>query len=466
VFESLLLARFAPAAVVVNRRGDISFIHGRTGAFLEPSSGQPRNNVLEMAREGLRPAMVSLLRSATASSAEVSRIGVRVKTNGGFSLVDAVASRIHEPESLRGLFLVTFRISPARGSPLARRTRSAPEKPTPGRVEELEQELLFTKELLQNAVSESRAANEELRSSNEELQSTNEELQSTNEELETSKEEMQSLNEELQTVNAQLQSKVEAFSEADDDMQNLLNSTAIATVFLDDKLKIRRFTEEARKVFNLIPSDVGRPIADMVVNLHYDRLGTDATEVLRTLVSREREVQSRDDGWRQVRILPYRTTENVIAGLVVTLVDITSAKRAEQAAEKSRAYAESIVSTVPVPLLVLDPELRVVSANRAFYRHFKARAHKTEKRLVYELDNGQWNIPRLRHLLETVLPKQKSFEDFEVTHTFRGLGRRAMRLNARCLDQGSGHTGLILLAIEDVTAARGKILEVKLDHTK
>ena len=455
VFEKMLLGRFAPASVIVNERGDISFIHGRTGNFLEPASGRPNNNVVEMAREGLRLALASVLRRASAQKDEAVQTGVRVKTNDHFTAVDVTVSRIAEPESVRGLFLVTFRPSPAPAERPAKGKKSSAEIPPPGQVEQLEQELLFTRESLQSTVEELQTANEELKSSNEELQSTNEELQSTNEELETSKEEMQSLNEELQTVNAQLQSKVEAYAQANDDMQNLLNSTAIATVFLDSHLKIRRFSEEARKVFNLIPNDVGRPIADLASNLNYERLVTDAAEVLRTLAARETEVPLRKVGWRLVRILPYRTTDNVIDGLVITLVDITRAKLAEQAAELNRAYAESIVATVREPLLVLDHDLLVVSANRAFYRQFKVGAAETERRRIYELGRGQWNIPRLRQLLEKILPKRSRFEDFEVAHDFPGVGRRVMLLNARRLEQRPALPGLILLAMEDVTESRG-----------
>ena len=455
VFEKMLLGRFTPASVIVNERGDISFIHGRTGNFLEPASGRPNNNVVEMAREGLRLALASVLRRAAAQKDEAVQTGVRVKTNDHFTLVDVTVSRITEPESVRGLFLVTFRPSPAPAERPAKEKKSSAEIPPPGQVEQLEQELLFTRESLQSTVEELQTANEELKSSNEELQSTNEELQSTNEELETSKEEMQSLNEELQTVNAQLQSKVEAYAQANDDMQNLLNSTAIATVFLDSHLKIRRFSEEARKVFNLIPNDVGRPIADLASNLNYERLVTDAAEVLRTLAARETEVPLRKVGWRLVRILPYRTTDNVIDGLVITLVDITRAKLAEQAAELNRAYAESIVATVREPLLVLDHDLLVVSANRAFYRQFKVGAAETERRRIYELGRGQWNIPRLRQLLEKILPKRSRFEDFEVAHDFPGVGRRVMLLNARRLEQRPALPGLILLAMEDVTESRG-----------
>jgi two-component system CheB/CheR fusion protein len=454
MFDKLLLGRFAPASVVVNERGDISFIHGRTGHYLEPVSGQPRNNVLEMAREGLRLALAAALRRAAMQKSEVVSEGVRVKSDRSFMLVDVAVSRITEPESIRGLFLVTFR--PARVSTLrgAKRKKSAAGSLPQARVDELEQELLFAKQSLQDTVEELQTTNEELKSSNEELQSTNEELQSTNEELETSKEEMQSLNEELQTVNAQLQSKVEAYSQANDDMQNLLNSTAISTVFLDEQLRIRRFTEEARSIFNLIPTDVGRPLADLVSKVAYDQLVADATGVLRTLVPCEKEVPTQDGGWRLVRILPYRTTENVIDGLVITLVDITRPKRAEQAARHSRAYAESIVATVRGPLLVLDQELRVVSANPAFYRQFKVSAAETERRFIYELDHGHWNIPELRELLEKVLPKRSIFEDFEVTHRFPRVGRRVMLLNARRLEQHAAQPGRILLAMEDVTDLR------------
>ncbi len=217
------------------------------------------------------------------------------------------------------------------------------------------------RENLQSTVEELETSNEELKSTNEELQSTNEELQSSNEELETSKEEMQSLNEELQTVNAQLQSKLDELSQASDDMQNLLNSTDIATIFLDSKLRIKRFTTEARQMIKLIASDVGRPVGDLVANLDYDTLEEDAAEVLRTLVFREREVRTKTGDWRLVRITPYRTTENVIDGLVVTFLDINKVKRAEQAAEEASTIASGIVDTIRESLLVLDTTFRVVA---------------------------------------------------------------------------------------------------------
>jgi two-component system CheB/CheR fusion protein len=364
--------------------------------------------------------------------------------------------KLTEPESVRDLLLVTFALEPtahtlasARGA--LPRTKGSPPA---GRVPELERELQHTKETLQSTVEELQTSNEELKSTNEELQSTNEELQSANEELETSKEEMQSLNEELQTVNAQLQGKLDDLAQANDDMQNLLNSTNIATIFLDQQLRIKRFTAEATKLVKLIPSDVGRPIGDLASNLCYDELAADAAEVLRQLGSKEREVRTRDGEWRQVRIHPYRTTENVIDGLCLTFVNINQLKFAELGIRQARAFAENIVASVREPLLVLDEKLCVVSANPAFQHTFKTLARDVEHRLIYQLGGGQWNIPALRKLLEEVLPRNASFEDFKLEHDFPGLGPRTLLLNARRLKAEPGAPAMILLAFADATARR------------
>ena len=221
-------------------------------------------------------------------------------------------------------------------------------------------------------------------------------------------------------------------------------------IFLDHALRIKRFTPEATKLVKLIPSDTGRPIGDLALNLRYDQLQTDAAEVLRTLVFQEKEVQTKDGEWRQVRILPYRTTDNVIDGLVMTFVNINRTKKAEQAAQQTRAYAESIVATIREPLLVLDAGLRVVSANPAFCRTFALSPRDVEGQIIYELNHGQWDMAGLRELLEDILPRDSAFEDFEVEHDFPGLGRKVLRLNARRLEQESGVPGMILLAIEEV----------------
>ena len=262
---------------------------------------------------------------------------------------------------------------------------------------------------------------------------------------------MQSLNEELTTVNTELQSKLDDLSQANDDMQNLLNSTDIATVFLDNDLNIKRFTEQAKDLVMLRQTDVGRPISELASNLRADDLATACREVLRTLVFEEAEVETKDGGAYLMRIMPYRTAENLIDGLVLTFVNIRELGQAKKAGEAARAYFEGIVDTVREPLIVLDKDLRVVSANRSFLDTFHTGAKQTIGKLVYELGAGQWDIPKLRKLLEKILPKDAKFEDYEVEVEIPTLGRRLFALNARRLKQPQDMTDLILLALQDRT---------------
>ena len=361
--EKLLLGRFAPASVVINDRGDALYFHGRTGAFLEPAAGKPRLNLLDMAREGLQLELSAALRHAAGQNTEVVRENVRVKSNGDFTFIDLHVSRIQEPESLRGLFLVTFWPvrPPVKTAKIQGRRASASEKT---RSTLLERELQSTKESLQTTIEELETSNEELKSTNEELQSTNEELQSANEELETSKEEMQSLNEELSTVNAELQGKVDELSRANDDMRNLFNSTEVATIFLDRSLRITRYTEQAKLLVNLIPSDIGRPLADLVWNLSYDDLVADCRQVLRTLAFHHAEVQTKDGHWYLLRIMPYRKAENMIDGVVLTFVDINPVKQTQKSLRRmSKVFTDALD-----PILVVNLEGRIADLNEEVIR--------------------------------------------------------------------------------------------------
>jgi two-component system CheB/CheR fusion protein len=447
--------RYAPPSVIINGRGDILHIHGRTGAYLEPAPGQPRLNILAMAREGLRPLLTTAIHRAAMREVDVVQAEVQVQTNGDSVRVHVVVQKIVAPEPVRGLLRVSFEpaseLAPLPQAPARGRTRAQRQE----HVVALERELQQTKDVLQKTVEALAVAHEEFALASEEMQATNEELQSANEELETTKEELQSLNEELQTVNTELQSKVDALSEVHDDMTNLLNSTEMAVIFLDNDLYVKRFTPPATHVVNLIPTDIGRPLSDMVVNLEYGSLQDDAQEVLRTLVSKEREVHTQTGTWYLMRMRPYRTVRNVINGLVITFVDVTQLKQAELRTQEARAYAESIVQTVRGPLVVLDAELRVVSANQAFYQVFHESPNSVEHRYLYELGNGQWNSPGLRKLLENILPHNSVFQDFEMVHDFPHIGRKVILLNARRLDRAVGLPGLIFLAMEDATASRG-----------
>lgn len=324
--DQLLLQKFSPAAVLVNAEGDVIFINGRTGKYLEPAAGKANWNIHAMAREGLRQELVIALPKVFRTLEPFLARNLLIGTNGGTQLIDLTVYPIQEPAPLAGMAMIVFTdVAAPKVSPRRRSGKSA----TDARVLELEQALQQATEEIGSIREEMQSSHEELKSANEELQSTNEELQSTNEELTTSKEEMQSLNEELQTVNVELQSKVDELSGTNNDMKNLLNSTDIATIFLDNRLRVRRFTNQATQIFKLIGSDVGRPLSDIVNELDYPALQNDAQEVLRTLVFSEKQITGRDNRWFIVKILPYRTLENVIDGVVITLIDISEAKHLE-----------------------------------------------------------------------------------------------------------------------------------------
>lgn len=322
--DHLIQQTWAPAAVLVNADGDILYISGRTGKYLEPAAGKTNINLHAMAREGLREALTGVVRKALKDPQPICLAGLSVGTNGGTQMVDVVVQAIDKPEALRGRVLIVFK-DVAQPPPRRKRGKNVAAEAHEALLQELHQ----TREALQVTHEEMQTTVEELKSSNEELQSTNEELQSTNEELTTSKEELQSLNEELQTVNAELQSKVDDLTWVRNDMANLLNSTEIATVFLDGEMRLRRYTTHATKLFKLIPGDLGRPLAHVVTDLDYPELNADAAEVLRTLVFVEKQVATHDGRWFRVRIMPYRTQDNVIDGVVITFINITEIKQLE-----------------------------------------------------------------------------------------------------------------------------------------
>lgn len=450
--RSFILQNIAPPVVLINDKGDILYLTRKTGKYLEPPVGKANINIYAMAREGLRTELGIAIRKVAAEGKSTTLKGISVRTNGEHQVINLTVSPFDEPESVKGLMLVQFEdveTSAEKALPSRKKSRSS------SRLEainsDLEKELQSTKEHLQTVIEEMETSQEELKSSNEELQSTNEELQSTNEEMVTSKEELQSLNEELTTLNAELQSKNEELSGTSDDMKNLLNSTQVPTIFLDNNLKIRRFTPYATKIASLIQGDVGRPITDIVLNLDYKDLIKDVKTVLQTLASREAIVQTVDGSWQRMRIIPYRTADNVIDGVVVTFLDITDLMNVQEQMTERTEYSESIIRTVREPLVVLNGNLRVVSANPSFYRTFNVTPKETEGHLLYDLGNGQWDIPALRRLLEKILPENSVVEDFSVEHEFPGIGMRKMLLNARKIPHNEPTKELILLAIEDVT---------------
>jgi two-component system CheB/CheR fusion protein len=358
--DQILLQRFTPASVLINEKGDIIYMTGRIGKYLEPVAGKANWNIYVMAREGLRNELPGALRRAMQNFDEVILRNIKVGTNGGTLVIDVTVQRIESQNSLKNMIILVFDDITAK---VAHETLKTGKQSTTGNINVLEMQLQRSREDLQGMREEMQTSQEELKSTNEELQSTNEELQSTNEELTTSKEEMQSLNEELQTVNVELQSRVRDLVQANSDTKNLLNSFDVATLFLDKELNIRRFTNQVTKIFKLRKTDIGRPFTDLASNLQFSDIDNHARQVLETLVTFETELTTNNESWYNMRILPYRTTDDRIDGLVITFTDITIAKKLEIEVKKnndilaiSETRYRNLFGMAKDGILILDAE--------------------------------------------------------------------------------------------------------------
>ncbi|MFJ7311500.1 chemotaxis protein CheB [Pseudomonas sp. NPDC098747] len=445
----ILLQDFVPASVVTDLLGNIVYIHGDTGNYLRPAPGQATLNIIDMAREGLQMDLRNAIRLAVDHGEPTLHRKVSITGNGLTRDIHLSVRRLSESLQGERLLLISF------GEPLldyvAAGVELKPASPATlphERIKVLERDLTYTRENLQASINELQNTNEELSSTNEELQSTNEELQSSNEELETSREELESINEELVTVNAELQDKIEQLGDMQNDMKNFLDSTHIGTIFLNAQLTIRRFTRDAAKIYSLIPSDVGRPLADITSCLDGTDLLVPAQQVIDTLIPYDVEVCTTSGNWFLARLLPYRTFDNVIDGVVLTFHDINTRVANELATQAARELAEAIIDTVIEPLLVLDDQLHVVSASRSYYQNFPTTATATVGLTLYELGHGQWNILALREQLGTILEGDTSFEGFVVEQEVPGCGVRTITLNARRVTGAGARPHLILLAMQ------------------
>ncbi|NPV89889.1 MAG: PAS domain-containing protein [Firmicutes bacterium] len=452
----IVLNQYAPAGIVLNSDLEIIQFRGRTGAYLEPASGVPSLKLFKMVREGLSLGLHSAISQAKKENCPVRKEGMQVNDNGSSFWVNVEVIPFGEPQNKGQYFLILFeRVPPARAE--RENAGDTAVETEPGvrdeniEISRLEHELAATKEYLQCFIEKHEYINEELRAANEEIQSSNEELQSMNEELETAKEELQSSNEELMTLNDEMENRNQELGEISSDLSNLFRSINIPVIMLNNHMHIRRFNPAAEKVFNLIATDVGRPITDINTNFNNSELERAVLEVIDTLVSKEQDVQDRFGCWYSMQIRPYRTTENKIDGVVITYSDINIVKMSLALSEEAREYAEAIVETVREPLLILDSDLIIRSANKAFYETFLVNPKETASRSIFDLGNGQWDIPRLRLLLKDMLSQNTVFEGFEVDHTFPQIGHRKMLVNARRIIGPTNQTKLILVAIEDVT---------------
>jgi two-component system, chemotaxis family, CheB/CheR fusion protein len=453
-----MVERYAPPSILIGPENKVVHLSEHAGRYLVHPGGEPTTNVLMVVREELRVELQVSLQATREKRESVDSNPILVH----FQNEDPKPVVLHVRPAMEpgrdGFVLVIFE---EREAPKAIDLITTPHLPSgigDERVKELETQLSLARQRLQSIIEEYESSREEMKASNEEAQSSNEELRSTMEELETSKEELQSINEELQTVNQQNKLKVEELAQLSSDLQNLMSATEIGTLFLSRDLRIMRFTPKLGDLFNILATDRGRPISDLTHRLGYSELRVDAESVLSRLVPIEREVLDDKGRWYLMRVLPYRSTDDHIAGVVITFVDIDRRKRAEQQLSEAKQAAESIIENLHIALLTLDTNLKVRSANRAFYEHFKVAPGETIGTKLYELGNGQWNTPELRTLLGDVLAKDMHFEDFEVEHRFESIGPRVMLVSARSLD----FPQTILLSFVDITDHK-KIEEQRLE---
>jgi two-component system CheB/CheR fusion protein len=452
--DRIVLNYYAPAGVVVDMNLEILQFRGQTSPYLEPTPGRASLNLLRMAKEELRRELQTGIYQARQQKLSLKREGIQLREGERIRQVTINITPFQVGET-QECYLVLFEDAPPMlalpeatddgSTPTKRKTREASE------IARLKQELATTREHLQSIIEEQQATNQDLRAANEEILSSNEELQSTNEELETAKEEIQATNEEMNTVNEELRHRTKEATQVSNDLQNLLNSINIPILMLGADLQIRQFTPAVEGIFNLISKDIGRPLSDITHKLKVPNLEQEILEVIRTLNLKTAEIQDRDGHWYHLRIRPYRTIDNKIDGAVLVLIDIDNLKRSNAQLMEVRDYADAIVETVWQPLIVLNQDLRVIAASRSFYDAFQVAPVETEQQLIFELGNGQWNIPQLRSQLEEILASNTQFQDFQVEHKFEQIGRKVMRLKARKLPR-INNIQMILLAIEDITA--------------
>jgi two-component system CheB/CheR fusion protein len=443
--DRLILHRYSPAAAVINEHMDVLHFRGKTAPYLEHQAGAASLNLLKMARDDLA---LDLRRVVTKA------IQTRDRADAILDLrLDGKAHRVRvdvhpitigpAPERYFAILFVDVTpgaadervaIEGAKAAGSAKRAESR-------QIIELSEELSSTKESLQAIIEEQEATNEELKSANEEILSSNEELQSTNEELETAREELQSTNEELTTLNQELQTRNNELAQVNNDVTNLLSSVNIAIVMLGTDLTIRRFTPRAEKIFSLIPADVGRRLTDFRGNIQVPELEETIQNVIENLNTIEREAQDQEGHWYLLRIHPYRTRERRIDGVVLMLLDIDELKRS----------IGHIISLVRHPILAMQIDLKVTRANEAFCKLFRMQSNQVEGKRIYELGRRRWDIPRLRELLEELLPAHGEVRDYRIEHEFEHVGRKSLLVNARRFYGDSRGVQLVLLAMEEVT---------------
>ncbi|MEG3960352.1 CheR family methyltransferase [Microcoleus sp. herbarium2] len=456
--DQLILKRYNPVGAVVNEQMEIVQLRGDTNRYLRLTPGTPTLNLFAMAVPGLSVDLRTAIYQAQTQKVTVKKERLRVQEGEETLLVNFEVIPFQPASAETRYFLVLFEESllPALDLEIDNFDRLEPSD-LEREIVRMRQQLAIAKQEknmaqahLQAVIEEQENLTQDLRVANEEIISSNEELQSINEELETAKEEIQATNEELITTVEELRTRNLDLQQVNNDVTNLLAGINIPILMLDNDLRIRSFTPMAERLFNLISTDVGRPLSDIRVNLEIPNLEEMILEVLETLNTKEQEVQTQSGYWYALRIRPYRTAENQIEGVVMVLIDIDALKRSAATIETARNYAETIVESVPTPLMVLDADLQVNTANRALYETFQVSSSETVQDSWFEFAIGPWNSPELRELLEDILVNNVEITNFELQQAFGGLGKKTLLLNA-CKVEPEDRVSMILLSIEDIT---------------
>ena len=445
VVEQIVLSRYVYACVTITESFEIQSFWGPTHQYLTQPTGEARMDLLSWARSGIYPRLRTALDEARRSKQRVTISDMLVEREGAIHRVECTIEPITPLPGESRLWLVSFRDVPT--APAVEVRADDSEKPL---LRQLEAENQNLREELQVTLEQLESTSEEYRAGHEELLSLNEELQSSNEELQASKEELQSLNEEMLTVNRQLEDRNAELRSISNDLENLITSTEIPIIFLDRELRVRRFTAAATQVMRLVPSDVGRSIEHIKERAQDTGLLRDAQVVLETLIPVTTEILTEEARWYARTVRPYRTADDRIEGICIAFVEVTNQKLAAAQHEDARRSAEAIVAASPAALLIVDAQMRVITANEAFCKLFKVSRHEIESVRLYDLGNREWDIPRLRQLLERILPDQEEVRDYEVEQEFAHLGRRVMRIHARRMSRGD-LPPYILLGFEDLT---------------
>lgn len=467
--DRIIVNFHSPAGAVVNEKMEVVQFKGQTGMFLQPPPGEANYNLLKMAKDGLQLELRTAIHEAKKKNLQVKKENVRFKDRGLYYNANIVVTPIKDSMNNHG-FLVLFEevskggfgLGPMNGTQTNKADNKGSQrlpqnkkgkmkkKDEEDQIVGLQQELAATKEYLQSIIQGQEVTNQELQAANEEIVSSNEELQSTNEELQTAKEELEASNEELNTVNDELQDRNVQLSRVNDDLDNLVSNIYLPVIIVDNEIRIRRFTPMSESVFHLILSDIGRPLTDVAPKVIVKDLKKMIIDVISSVTMKECDVQDENGHWYSMRVRPYKTRENKIDGAVISLIDIEGFKQTQIELSKMTLLTDGVMNITQWPILVIDTYFRVIQTNKAFYRKFQCLPEETLGHSLWNLNNGQWQLPRLKEFLEEIVNKNKVSATIEFELLINDMSKKIFKINGHFHEGKEQQQNLIFLTLEEV----------------